>query len=68
MSNNNDSNSNLISPGEIKPASLELEAVRKRLSEAKGPKYWRTLEELARPAGVWRSIGARISAPGLRVG
>jgi molybdopterin-containing oxidoreductase family iron-sulfur binding subunit len=47
MSNNNDSNSNLISPGEIKPASLELEAVRKRLAEAKGPKYWRTLEELA---------------------
>jgi molybdopterin-containing oxidoreductase family iron-sulfur binding subunit len=47
MSNNNDTNSNLISPGEIKPASLELETVRKRLSEAKGPKYWRTLEELA---------------------
>ncbi|HKD81621.1 MAG TPA: TAT-variant-translocated molybdopterin oxidoreductase [Candidatus Angelobacter sp.] len=47
MSNINDSNSNLISPGEVKPASLELETVRKRLSEAKGPKFWRTLEELA---------------------
>src|SRR5215470_16408768 len=47
MSNNNDTNSNLISPGEIKPASLELEAVRQRLAEAKGPKFWRTLEELA---------------------
>ncbi|HET9285352.1 MAG TPA: TAT-variant-translocated molybdopterin oxidoreductase [Candidatus Angelobacter sp.] len=47
MSNNNDSNLNLISPSEIKPASLQLDEVRKRLAEAKGPKYWRTLEELA---------------------
>ena len=47
MSNKSDSNSNLISASEIKPASMELEAVRKKLAEAKGPKYWRTLEELA---------------------
>src|SRR5215831_13469006 len=47
MSNNSDVKPNLISPGEIKPASLELEAVRKKLADAKGPKYWRTLEELA---------------------
>ncbi|HMC29791.1 MAG TPA: TAT-variant-translocated molybdopterin oxidoreductase, partial [Candidatus Angelobacter sp.] len=47
MSNKNDSNLNLVSVGEIKPASLELDAVRKKLAEAKGPKYWRTLEELS---------------------
>ncbi len=47
MSNNNDSKINLIPVGEIKPASLELDDVRKQLAEAKGPKYWRTLEELA---------------------
>ena len=47
MSNKSDSNPNLISASQIKPASLELEAVRKKLAEAKGPKYWRTLEELA---------------------
>src|SRR5579859_6622964 len=47
MANNNDTNSNLVSVSEIKPASLELETVRKKLSEAKGPKYWRTLEELS---------------------
>jgi MoCo/4Fe-4S cofactor protein with predicted Tat translocation signal len=47
MSNKSDSNPNLISASEIKPASLELEAVRKKLAEAKGPKYWRTLEELS---------------------
>ncbi|HEY2391340.1 MAG TPA: TAT-variant-translocated molybdopterin oxidoreductase [Candidatus Angelobacter sp.] len=47
MSNNSDSNPNLISVDAIKPASLELETVRKKLAEAKGPKYWRTLEELA---------------------
>src|SRR5579884_1744870 len=47
MSNRSDSNPNLVSPGEIKPASMELEAVRKKLAEAKGPKYWRTLEELS---------------------
>jgi molybdopterin-containing oxidoreductase family iron-sulfur binding subunit len=47
MSNNSDSNPNLISADAIKPASLELETVRKKLAEAKGPKYWRTLEELA---------------------
>jgi molybdopterin-containing oxidoreductase family iron-sulfur binding subunit len=47
MSNKNDPNPNLISASEIKPASMELETVRKKLAEAKGPKYWRTLEELA---------------------
>jgi molybdopterin-containing oxidoreductase family iron-sulfur binding subunit len=47
MSNKNELNSNLVSVSEIKPASLELDAVRKKLAEAKGPKYWRTLEELS---------------------
>src|SRR6266700_2541534 len=47
MPNKNDSNPSLISASEIKPASMELEAVRKKLAEAKGPKYWRTLEELS---------------------
>jgi len=32
---------------EIKPASMQLDTVRKKLAEAKGPKYWRTLEELS---------------------
>src|SRR5689334_6953674 len=47
MSNKNDSNPSLISASQIKPASMELETVRKKLADAKGPKYWRTLEELA---------------------
>ena len=47
MPNNSDSNQNLVSVSEIKPARLELDAVRQRLAEAKGPRYWRTLEELA---------------------
>jgi molybdopterin-containing oxidoreductase family iron-sulfur binding subunit len=47
MSNKSDLNPNLISASEIKPASMELETVRKKLAEANGPKYWRTLEELA---------------------
>src|SRR5512142_2778713 len=47
MSNKSDSNPNLISASENKPASMELETVRKKLADAKGPKYWRTLEELA---------------------
>src|SRR5882724_11113616 len=47
MSNKSDINPNLISASEIKPASMELETVRKKLAQAKGPKYWRTLEELA---------------------
>ena len=42
-----DSNPKLISAGEIKPARLELDALRQKLAEAKGPKYWRTLEELS---------------------
>jgi len=51
MANNNDTNSNLVSVSQIKPASLELDAVRKKLAEAKGPKYWRTLEELSSQPG-----------------
>jgi MoCo/4Fe-4S cofactor protein with predicted Tat translocation signal len=47
MSNKSDQNPNLISASQIKPASMELETVRKKLAEANGPKYWRTLEELA---------------------
>jgi MoCo/4Fe-4S cofactor protein with predicted Tat translocation signal len=47
MSNKSDSNTSLVSVSGIKPASLELDAVRKQLAEAKGPKYWRTLEELS---------------------
>lgn len=47
MSNNTDSPTDLIPPGEIKPASLELETVRKKLAGSTGPKYWRTLQELA---------------------
>ena len=47
MSNNSDTKPGLISASEIKPASMELETVRKKLANAKGPKYWRTLEELA---------------------
>jgi MoCo/4Fe-4S cofactor protein with predicted Tat translocation signal len=47
MSNKSDLNPNLVSVSEIKPASMELETVRRKLAEAKGPKYWRTLEELS---------------------
>src|SRR5947209_7536881 len=47
MSNNSEMKPNLISASAIKPASMELETVRKKLADAKGPKYWRTLEELA---------------------
>jgi molybdopterin-containing oxidoreductase family iron-sulfur binding subunit len=47
MSTNTDSYPDLISPGEIKPASLELETVRKKLAGSTGPRYWRTLQELA---------------------
>jgi len=47
MSNKSESNLNLISVGQIKPARLDLEAVRQKLASARGPKYWRTLEELA---------------------
>jgi hypothetical protein len=47
MSNNTDSHPDLISPGEIKPANLELETVRKKLAGSTGPRYWRTLQELA---------------------
>jgi molybdopterin-containing oxidoreductase family iron-sulfur binding subunit len=50
MSKKSDSNPDLIPVSEIKPARPQngaVEAVRKQLTEAKGPKYWRTLEELS---------------------
>ncbi|HET6841712.1 MAG TPA: TAT-variant-translocated molybdopterin oxidoreductase [Candidatus Angelobacter sp.] len=47
MSNTKDSNSNLIPVDAIQPARLELDAVRQKLSEASGPKFWRTLDELS---------------------
>src|SRR5437588_446183 len=47
MSKQNDLKLNLLSPSDIRPASLDVEAVRKKLAGASGPKYWRTLEELA---------------------
>jgi MoCo/4Fe-4S cofactor protein with predicted Tat translocation signal len=47
MSKTSESNPNLIGAESIKPARLELDAVRKQLASAKGPKYWRTLEELS---------------------
>ncbi len=37
----------LIPVSEIRPAGLGLDAVREKLTQAKGPKYWRTLEEFA---------------------
>src|SRR5579872_2381453 len=47
MSKKNDSNFNLIPASEIKPASPDVETVRRKQVQAKGPKYWRTLEEFA---------------------
>jgi MoCo/4Fe-4S cofactor protein with predicted Tat translocation signal len=47
MSNNGDTMTNLISADEIKPASADVEALRQKLAQAKGPKFWRTLEEHA---------------------
>ncbi|HKD44732.1 MAG TPA: TAT-variant-translocated molybdopterin oxidoreductase [Candidatus Angelobacter sp.] len=47
MSNKGESNRNLIPADAIKPARLELDEVRQKLAGAKGPKYWRTLEELS---------------------
>ncbi len=47
MSKKTDSNSELVPVSDIKPAKLELETVRQQLSAVKGPKYWRTLEELS---------------------
>jgi MoCo/4Fe-4S cofactor protein with predicted Tat translocation signal len=45
MSNNSDTN--LIGVSEIKPASADVETVRKKLATSTGPRFWRTLEELA---------------------
>ena len=42
MSKKNEANSNLIPASEIKPASPGLETIRRKLAEAKGPRYWRT--------------------------
>ncbi|HEV2961220.1 MAG TPA: TAT-variant-translocated molybdopterin oxidoreductase [Candidatus Angelobacter sp.] len=47
MPKENDLHLKLLSPSDIKPASLDLDAVRKKLAGAQGPRYWRTLEELA---------------------
>src|SRR5690349_4018540 len=47
MSKQSESNLKLISAGEIKAASPDVETVRRKLSQAVGPKYWRTLEELS---------------------
>src|SRR5262252_1294275 len=49
MSKTSDSHPDLIAVSEIKPARAQSEAVealRKELAGATGPKYWRTLEEL----------------------
>src|SRR5215831_18101617 len=49
MSKTSDSHPDLIAVTEIKPARAQSEAVealRKELAGATGPKYWRTLEEL----------------------
>src|SRR5215472_18288851 len=47
MSNNGDSNPNLLPAAAIKPVRREVDEVRKKLAGASGPKYWRTLEELS---------------------
>src|SRR5262252_8022935 len=50
MSKTSDSHPDLIAVSEIKPARAQSEAVealRKELAGATGPKYWRTLEELS---------------------
>jgi molybdopterin-containing oxidoreductase family iron-sulfur binding subunit len=47
MSNNGDSNPNLLPAAAIKPVSQEVDDVRKKLAGANGPKYWRTLEEFS---------------------
>src|SRR5262249_59499652 len=47
MSKTSDSNPNLVPVNAIKAAPKELEAMRKQLAEAKGPKFWRSLEELS---------------------
>jgi molybdopterin-containing oxidoreductase family iron-sulfur binding subunit len=47
MPKTSDSNPSLVPVSAIKPARKELEAVRKELAEAKGPKFWRSLEELS---------------------
>jgi molybdopterin-containing oxidoreductase family iron-sulfur binding subunit len=47
MSNKDESNPNLIPADTILPARLGVDEARKKLAGAKGPKFWRTLEELS---------------------
>src|SRR5215471_6174657 len=47
MSKKNDENSNLVAVSQIKPASPDVETLRRKLAQVKGPRYWRTLEEFA---------------------
>ena len=47
MSIKSDTNLNLIAVSEIKPAGPDRESMRDQLKAAKGPKFWRTLEEFA---------------------
>jgi MoCo/4Fe-4S cofactor protein with predicted Tat translocation signal len=50
MSKKSDSNPDLISVSEIKPARADVaavQAVRQQLRQAQGPRYWRTLEEFS---------------------
>jgi len=47
MSTKNHKNSDLIAAGDIKPASAGAEALRRKLAQTQGPKYWRTLEEFS---------------------
>ena len=45
MSTKNDKNPNLVAVSEIKSASSGAEALRRKLAQTKGPKYWQTLED-----------------------
>ena len=47
MPNKNDEKPNLIAASEIKPASRDVETLRRKLAQSRGQKYWRTLEEFA---------------------
>ena len=45
------------------PTPLDLEAIRARLAESKGPQFWRSLEEAAELPGVSRPISTMSSCP-----
>ena len=47
---------------------MELDTVRKKLAEANGPKYWRTLEELADQQAFGELLEQGVPAPGFRMG